>query len=108
MTPAPRLDGTVKPKAALQPEGTTLADALRELVDILPGLKAPIEHKPRVGRLALRFDEPAAALGVSRRLLERELSAGRFPRADLRVGRCPLWRPATIERWLDEQGGNRR
>jgi predicted DNA-binding transcriptional regulator AlpA len=61
--------------------------------------KAPIE------RLTLRFDEVAAALGVSRRLLERELSAGRFPRPDLHIGRVPLWRPETVRRWLDSQGG---
>jgi predicted DNA-binding transcriptional regulator AlpA len=56
-------------------------------------------------RLALRLDELAAALGVSRRAVERERSAGRFPRPDLTIGRMPLWRPETIRRWLEEGGG---
>jgi predicted DNA-binding transcriptional regulator AlpA len=59
---------------------------------------------PPVERLALRFDEVAAALGVSRRLLERKRAAGRFPRPDLKIGRCPLWRPETIRRWVEGGG----
>jgi predicted DNA-binding transcriptional regulator AlpA len=58
-----------------------------------------------VERLALRLDEIARALGVSRRSLERERSAGRFPKPDLIIGRrMPLWRPDTIREWL-ERGG---
>ena len=59
---------------------------------------------PPVGRLALRLDEVAAALGVSRRAIERERSAGRFPRPDLHVGKCPLWAPATLARYVAEGG----
>jgi hypothetical protein len=44
--------------------------------------------------------------GLSRRLLERELAAGRMPKPDLRVGRRCLWRPRTIRSWLGiEEGG---
>jgi predicted DNA-binding transcriptional regulator AlpA len=57
------------------------------------------------GRLTLRLDELARALGVSRRAVERERSAGRFPRPDLTIGRMPLWRPETIRRWVE--GGGR-
>lgn len=60
---------------------------------------------PVSGRITLRLDELAAALGVSRRAIERERSAGRFPRPDLCIGRMPLWRPETIRRWID--GGGR-
>ena len=60
--------------------------------------KAPIE------RLAYRLDEVAESLGVSRRTLERERSAGRFPRPDLQVGKIPLWRPQTIRAWIGEGG----
>jgi predicted DNA-binding transcriptional regulator AlpA len=75
--------------------------------------KAPVEPEAApngrrvdapVERLALRFDEVAASIGVSRRLLERELSAGRFPRPDLKIGRCPVWRIATINAWLGGSG----
>jgi hypothetical protein len=40
---------------------------------------------------------------LSRRLLERELSAGRMPPPDQRKGRRCLWRPSTIRRWLGEE-----
>lgn len=58
-------------------------------------------------RLALRLDELAGALGVSRRTIERERAAGRFPRPDVRVGKVPLWRPETIRSWI-EGGGHAR
>jgi predicted DNA-binding transcriptional regulator AlpA len=58
-----------------------------------------------VDRLALRLDELAVALGVSRRAIERERSAGRFPRPDLTIGRMPLWRPETINEWIEDQSG---
>lgn len=66
-------------------------------------------HKPSCDvdlktRLTLRLDEVAATLGISRRAIERERSAGRFPRPDLTVGRMPLWKPQTILTWV-ERGG---
>jgi hypothetical protein len=77
-----------------------LAAALQELVAILPGLKA----RPPVDRMTLRLDELADALGVSRRVLERERSAGRVPPPDLLIGKMPLWRVETVRAWL-ERGG---
>jgi predicted DNA-binding transcriptional regulator AlpA len=61
--------------------------------------------KPPVDRMTLRLDEVARALGVSRRLIERERSAGRLPKPDLTIGRVPLWRVQTITSWL-ERGGH--
>lgn len=58
---------------------------------------------PGVERLTWRLADVARALGVSRRTLERERSAGRFPSPDLRIGKAPLWRPETIHRWIDMQ-----
>jgi hypothetical protein len=58
-----------------------------------------------VDRLTYRLDEIAVALGVSRRSIEREKSAGRLPRPDLHVGKMPLWRVETIRRWVE--GGGR-
>lgn len=55
-------------------------------------------------RWAMRISEVADALGVSRRMIERERAAGRFPRPDLVIGRMPLWKPETI-RALLERGG---
>jgi hypothetical protein len=112
MSLKPRLDGTVRPESIVLPEGTTLADALRDLVEILAGLKAALEHgaksKTPADRMALRFDEVAAALGVSRRLLERERSGGRFPAADRTIGRVPLWRCETVAAFLDSRKGGSR
>jgi hypothetical protein len=99
----------MKPEAAELPEGVvTLADALRELVATLLLLRAALdrrpENKPRVEPLAYRLDELADALGVSRRVLERERSAGRLPLPDLHIGKMPLWRVESIRGWL-ERGG---
>jgi predicted DNA-binding transcriptional regulator AlpA len=88
-------------------EGVALADSLARLVAILPGLKAAIERKPPVDRMALRLDEVADSIGMSRRAIERERSAGRFPLPDLHIGKAPLWHPQTIYTWLDSQKGGR-
>ena len=73
-----------------------------------PAAAPPEAPKPDAdalsGRLTLRLDELAAALGVSRRAIERERAAGRFPRPDLTIGKMPLWTPATIQNWI-ERGG---
>jgi hypothetical protein len=100
MTPAPSSDCTSEPEAVILPEMTALADALRELVVILQGLKAALDRKPPIERLALRIDEVAAAIGMSRRAIERERSAGRWPLADLQIGKAPLWRVETIRDYL--------
>ena len=55
-------------------------------------------------RLAWRLADIALALGISRRALERERSAGRFPRPDRLVGRMPLWKPDTIREWIGGGG----
>jgi hypothetical protein len=57
-----------------------------------------------VQRLTWRLADLSLALGVSRRALERERSAGRLPPPDLTLGRMPLWRPETIRDWI-ERGG---
>jgi predicted DNA-binding transcriptional regulator AlpA len=114
--PSQQVDPTVPAPAAIaQPDAdeppekrVTLADTLAKLTAILPGLKAAIERKPPVERLALRIDEVADSLGMSRRAIERERSAGRFPAADLHIGKAPLWRVETIRDWLDSKKGGRR
>jgi predicted DNA-binding transcriptional regulator AlpA len=51
-------------------------------------------------KLVWGWDDITALTGLSRRLLERQLSAGKMPRPDLRVGRRVLWRPSTIKSWI--------
>jgi predicted DNA-binding transcriptional regulator AlpA len=63
---------------------------------------------PKIERLAYRLAELAEALGVSRRTLERERSAGRFPPPDLMMGKAPLWSPATIQAWIEARSGEAR
>jgi hypothetical protein len=113
MTPGPRLDGTVTPEAAGDelPEGVKpLAAVLQELAGILPDLRMALEHcaNAKPPRLTYRIDELADSLGMSRRAIERERSAGRFPAPDLHIGKCPLWRPETIRDWLDSRKGGSR
>jgi hypothetical protein len=90
------------------PDATTLASALQELVSLLSRLPTVLEHlgngKPPVQRLAYRLDELAAALGMSRRALDRERAADRLPRPDLYVGRMLLFRPETIQSWIASGG----
>ena len=66
-------------------------------------MSIPHESLP-ADRLTLRLDDLTVVLGVSRRTLERERSAGRFPRPDLTIGKMPLWRRETIRAWV-ERGG---
>jgi predicted DNA-binding transcriptional regulator AlpA len=41
------------------------------------------------------------ALGMSMRKFQGMLSAGEFPRADLRLGGNPRWRVATLNAWVE-------
>ena len=59
---------------------------------------------PIAERLLYRLDEIAGLVGVSRRTIERQRSAGRFPQPDLRIGKTPLWKPATVQKWIDSAG----
>ncbi len=56
-----------------------------------------------IERLLWKFDDAIAALNVSRRTMERERSAGRFPPPDLYIGKRPMWKPETIREWIDAQ-----
>ncbi len=113
----PRLDAAPEdtgrpPEAAELPEGTvTLARALSELAAILPELHQALESRrpgPPIDRMTLRLDEVADALGVSRRAIERERAANRFPRPDVIIGRMPLWKPETIRDFMAQQAPGRR
>jgi predicted DNA-binding transcriptional regulator AlpA len=55
-----------------------------------------MHHKLRWG-----WDDLIALTGMSKRWMQREISAGRMPAPDLRMGRCAGWRPSTVTAWLD-------
>jgi hypothetical protein len=113
IAPAPLDEGPIEaagrpPEAAESPEGTvTLARALSELAAILPGLRQALESRQaaRPEPLAYRKADAASMCGMSVRLWERLLSAGKAPKPDAHAGRCPLWTRATLERWLAQGGG---
>jgi hypothetical protein len=96
-------------KAADLPPGVrTLAEILEKLADTLPGLKAALERQADRGPepLAYRKSDAASMCGMSVRLWERLLSAGKAPRPDAYAGKCPLWTRATLEAWIS-RGGSR-
>lgn len=63
------------------------------------------DPKAALPRLTYRLNEIADSLGVSRRTIERERAAGRFPKPDVQLGRTPLWTPETLVAWA--KGGCR-
>lgn len=54
-------------------------------------------------RLLYGIDEVAAMLDVDRRTVERRRSAGLFPPPDMKIGKLPRWRLATIDAWIDRE-----
>lgn len=97
------------PEAANLPDEATsltavLAALLAILIDLRKALDRQAENRPRIEPLAFRLDELADGLGVSRRAIERERAAGRFPRPDLTIGKMPLWRPETVRSFLERSG----
>jgi predicted DNA-binding transcriptional regulator AlpA len=68
----------------------------------------PLLEKPPAGppvpRLLWGWPEVLGATCIPRRTLERELSAGRFPKPIKRVGRRPFWRPADVVAWIEGDG----
>ena len=82
----PRRDPAPEP-AGRPPEAAELP-ALRAALDRQTG------NRPRIEPMALRIEEVAASLGLSRRAVERERAAGRFPKHDAIVG-CM---------WVDKAG----
>jgi hypothetical protein len=52
-------------------------------------------------KLLWGWDDLERLTGLSRRLLQREVSARRMPGPDVKVCRRALWRPATITGWLN-------
>lgn len=58
---------------------------------------------PAVLEPLLSIVEVAKLLGVSKRLIERDRAAGKFPRQDLTIGKLPRWKPETIRAWIESR-----
>ena len=86
----------------MSPGPIRLADAVDrqpEASAAKPGRTLPASIEPM-----LHIDDLAALLSCSRRLVERMRSAGKVPKPDIHVGKCPRWKPATIRAWIDSGG----
>jgi len=91
---------TIKDLAEYDPGPVWLADAIdHQPEDAKPGRILPVDMEPMLG-----MGELAAFLSCSRRLVERMRSAGKVPKPDMHVGRCPRWTPATIRTWIKSGG----
>ena len=103
--PAPRRPEATEPpqEVAALPEALAKLDAILTRLAIVLGRQA--DERPRIEPMALRIEEVADSLGLSRRAVERERAAGRFPKPDVTVGKMPLWRPETVRGWLEKGGG---
>ena len=77
-----------------------LSDLLEKMIEAT-GKAKPASSIPIDCRLTLGLREIALLTGLSRRLIEREMAAGRFPRPDVRVGRRTLWKPDTVKTWIE-------
>jgi predicted DNA-binding transcriptional regulator AlpA len=75
--------------------------------DHLNALSSLPQDSEAASRLAIRdklrwnWADVEALTGMSKRWMQREVSAGRMPRPDLNLGRSVGYRPATITAWLD-------
>jgi hypothetical protein len=69
-----------------------LADALDRQAD------------PRPEALVFRKPDAARMCGMSVRLWERLLSAGKAPKPDAFCGKCPVWKKSTLQAWIDRGG----
>ena len=45
-------------------------------------------------------------LNIGRRTLERMISSGEFPSADIRIGKLPRWRRVTLAAWIEKGGAS--
>lgn len=81
-----------------------MSDVPRPMRQVCPGDARP-RHRRRIRpSVTWRLARVAFELDISRRALERERSAGRFPAPDVTIGKMPLWQPETIRRWIEEGG----
>ena len=95
-----------------QPEARGVVDDPRQYHPTAPPTAATVQPEaaspvPIRDRLLWSWDDVAALTGLSRRFLEREVSAGRMPPPDVRIGRRACFRTATITSWLDSRRGGR-
>jgi hypothetical protein len=82
-----------------------LVEILERLAVAVARLEAALldrrADRPHIEPMAVRIEEVARLLGVSRRIIERERAAGRFPAADMKFGRLSLWSVSRLRAFLE-------
>lgn len=53
----------------------------------------------------LTMQDIADRLGIDRASVQKYRTRGELPPADQMIGRTPVWRPATVERWIRRRPG---
>jgi len=61
----------------------------------------PAPDIPAAAMQLLDVRQIAAALRVDRVTVYREIASGKYPRADLYIGRSPRWRVSTHNTWIE-------
>jgi hypothetical protein len=96
MTKPPKIEPS-SPSVTPPPERLLCAKfATEKLAESVP--------QSEVAPLAYGVAAVAHLLSHSRRTIERERAAGRFPEPDLHIGKRPLWTRDTLVRWIAEGG----
>jgi predicted DNA-binding transcriptional regulator AlpA len=95
-----RADAALGRRPATDPNTAAILDALAAVNDTLGTILGVLKAR-RAPRLALRLEDASTALGLSRRCLERLRAAGKFPPPDRHIGKCPVWSPETVKRWVE-------
>jgi excisionase family DNA binding protein len=100
----------MKPRSSRQPDENRVGHEAHQSLGRSPGdgvrrgrTGAQPSSQPRL----LSTTDVAEFLSISRRTLERMLSAGEFPAPDKRIGRMSRWRPETVDNWIENTGGGR-
>jgi predicted DNA-binding transcriptional regulator AlpA len=92
-----RTEGVVK-KGSLESTRASGGGVMRRKAEASAPRLLPAGLNPMVS-----IDDLMTLLRCSRRLVERLRVAGKVPRPDMMVGRCPRWKAATIRAWVDSQ-----
>ena len=70
------------------------ADLIKELLDA-------IREAPTLGKAALSVAEMCEYLGIKKKTLYNQLSAGTFPIPYRKVGNKPIWSKKVVDAWLE-------
>lgn len=90
------------------PRAMSLADCRGHRSELPPDASSEIAKSGLRGERLLRPDDIAHRLHIAKRSFERLLSAGAFPRPDLRIGRVTLCKPVTLSRWIEDESARQR